>query len=152
MLKITAYTDGACAGNPGPGGWGFLLQAYKDGKLAKEITRCGGKKHTTNNQMELQAAIEALRTLSQPTQINVRTDSRYVRDGVTKWINKWRKNGWKLTDGTAVKNQELWQELDALCNRHEVEWEWVKGHAKIKGNERADKLAGKGMKPYLVKR
>ena len=137
--KVTIYTDGACRGNPGPGGWGALL-AY--GEHERELW--GGEANTTNNRMELTAAIQALEALSRPCQIDLHTDSTYVRQGITAWMHNWKKNGWKTASKQPVKNKDLWQALDKECSRHEVEWHWVKGHAGHDGNERADQLANRG--------
>jgi ribonuclease HI len=133
---VEAFTDGACKGNPGPGGWGVLLRM---GSHEKELS--GGESLTTNNRMELTAAIEALNALTKPCRVKLSTDSRYVMDGLTKWIHGWRRNGWKTADKKPVKNAELWQALLTASERHRVEWEWVKGHAGHPENERADKLA-----------
>ncbi|MCE2523848.1 MAG: ribonuclease HI [Rhodobacteraceae bacterium] len=149
MLRVVAYTDGACSGNPGPGGWGVLLQAYGDGELVKERELSGGESATTNNRMELTAAIQALQALKAKTGITVRTDSQYVKNGISNWIHGWKLNGWKTAGKGNVKNSDLWMQLDELQCRHEVRWEWVKGHADEPGNERADKLAREGMKPFL---
>ena len=149
MLRVVAYTDGACSGNPGPGGWGVLLQAYGDGRLVKERELSGGESATTNNRMELTAAIKALQALKTKTGITVRTDSQYVKNGISNWIHGWKLNGWKTAGKGNVKNTDLWMQLDELQCRHEVRWEWVKGHADEPGNERADKLAREGMKPFL---
>lgn len=140
---VVVYTDGACSGNPGPGGWGAVLQF---GNREKEIS--GGEANTTNNRMELKAAISALNTLKRSCPVKVYTDSSYVKDGITKWIHGWRKNGWKTAARKPVKNAELWQELQDALASHEVEWHWVKGHAGHPENERADELARKGMEPY----
>ena len=148
MLRVTAYTDGACSGNPGPGGWGVLLQAHDDTRLVKERELSGGESATTNNRMELTAAIEALRALTSPTAVTVRTDSQYVRNGISKWIFGWKANGWRTAAKREVKNSDLWMQLDELQRAHDVRWEWVKGHADNPGNERADKLAREGMKPF----
>jgi len=134
MVEIA--TDGACKGNPGPGGWGALLRF---GGHEKELS--GGEALTTNNRMELTAAIEALRVLTRPCKIRLSTDSKYVMDGLTRWIHGWRKNGWRTADKKPVKNAELWQALFAETQRHEIEWVWVKGHAGHPDNERVDKLA-----------
>ncbi len=148
MAKLYAYTDGACSGNPGPGGWGVLLQA-KDGEtVIKERTLSGGEANTTNNRMELLAAINALEKLAKPSRITVVTDSAYVKNGVTGWIFGWKRNGWKTAAKKPVKNVELWQRLDEAQRRHEVTWEWVKGHVGHPENERADELARAGMAPY----
>ena len=141
---ITIHTDGACAGNPGPGGWGAVLES---GEHYAEIK--GGAPDTTNNRMELTAAIEALKVIvRENATITLYTDSVYLRDGVTKWMAGWKKNGWKTSARKAVKNVELWQELDKLASGHTIEWLWVKGHAGNKGNERADVLANEGMEPH----
>ncbi len=148
MAEIFAYTDGACSGNPGPGGWGALLIA-KDGEATvKERELSGGEAETTNNRMELLAAINALETLDRATKITVVTDSVYVKNGVTDWISGWKRNGWKTSSKKPVKNADLWQRLDAAQDRHAVTWEWVKGHAGHPENERADALARAGMKPF----
>lgn len=148
MAEFFAYTDGACSGNPGPGGWGALLQAKEDGKLVKERNLKGGEANTTNNRMELLAAINALETLGKPCAITVITDSQYVKNGVTGWIHGWKRNGWKTSAKKPVKNADLWQRLDEAQARHAVTWEWVKGHAGHPENERADELARAGMAPH----
>ena len=145
--QVTVHTDGACSGNPGPGGWGAVLQW---GDRIKELK--GGAPLTTNNQMELTAAIEALTALSRSCEIELHTDSNYVKDGLTKWIHGWKKNGWKTADKKPVKNVELWQALDAAVARHKIEWHWVKGHNGDEMNERADQLANEGMAPFKSKR
>ncbi len=148
MTELYAYTDGACSGNPGPGGWGVLLQA-KDGEtVIKERELFGGEAETTNNRMELLAAISALEALGRPSAITVITDSAYVKNGVTGWIHGWKRNGWKTSAKKPVKNVDLWQRLDDAQSRHGVSWEWVKGHAGHPENERADELARHGMKPF----
>jgi len=148
VTELFAYTDGACSGNPGPGGWGVLLQA-RDGKVVKkERELSGGEAETTNNQMELLAAINALETLERSSRITVVTDSAYVKNGVTGWIHGWKRNGWKTAAKKPVKNVELWQRLDVAQARHKVTWEWVKGHAGHPENERADELARAGMEPF----
>ncbi len=134
------FTDGACSGNPGPGGWGALLRWG-----SKERELFGGEKDTTNNRMELTAVIKALETLSRPVKVRLFTDSTYVMQGITKWIHGWKKNGWKTSAKEPVKNEDLWRALDAAVQRHEVEWRWVKGHAGHPENERADALANKGV-------
>ncbi|WP_417310225.1 ribonuclease HI [Devosia sp.] len=144
---VVIHTDGACSGNPGPGGWGAVLQ-YGD-KL-KELK--GGAALTTNNQMELTAAIEALGALSRPCAVELHTDSSYVKDGLTKWIHGWKKNGWKTAAKKPVKNAELWQALEAASQRHQIDWRWVKGHAGNEMNERADQLANEGMAPFKTTR
>ena len=151
MLELRAFTDGACSGNPGPGGWGVVLQAINAGDIVKERELSGGAGETTNNQMELMAAISALETLDRSSRITVVTDSSYVKDGVSTWIHGWKRNGWKTAAKKPVKNVELWQRLDAAQARHNVTWEWVKGHAGHPENERADALARAGMEPYKPK-
>jgi len=151
VLELKAFTDGACSGNPGPGGWGVVLQAINAGEIVKERELSGGAGKTTNNQMELMAAISALETLDRASTITVITDSSYVKDGVSTWIHGWKRNGWKTAAKKPVKNVELWQRLDAAQARHKVTWEWVKGHAGHPENERADALARAGMDPYKPK-
>ncbi len=133
---VAIFTDGACKGNPGPGGWGALLRM---GEKEKELS--GGEADTTNNRMELTAAIRGLEALKRPCRVTLTTDSRYVMDGLTKWIHGWRKNGWKTADRKPVKNADLWQELLAAAAPHRIDWKWVKGHAGHTENERVDKLA-----------
>lgn len=138
---VEIYTDGACSGNPGPGGWGALLRY---GVHRREL--CGGDGgQTTNNRMELTAAIEALEALTRPSAVRLHTDSTYVRSGITSWLAGWKRNGWRTAEKKPVKNADLWQRLDAAAARHRVEWRWVKGHAGDPGNERADALANEGM-------
>jgi len=149
MAELFAYTDGACSGNPGPGGWGVLLRAMDGDVVVKERELAGGEPETTNNRMELLAAIHALEALDRPTAITVITDSAYVKNGVTGWIFGWKKNGWKTSARKPVKNVELWQRLDEAQARHDVTWEWVKGHAGHPENERADALARSGMAPFM---
>jgi ribonuclease HI len=139
-IEAIIYTDGACKGNPGPGGWGVLMIA---GEHRREL--CGGEKDTTNNRMELTAAIEALRALKRPTQVRLFTDSKYVMQGIETWIHSWKKNGWRTSDKKPVKNMDLWQALDALNASHTVQWRWVKGHSGDPGNERADALSNDGI-------
>lgn len=148
MAKLFAYTDGACSGNPGPGGWGAILIARDGGEVLKERELKGGEAQTTNNRMELLAAINALETLAGPSTITIVTDSSYVKDGITKWIFGWKRKGWKTANKKPVKNEELWKRLDAATQRHDVAWEWVKGHAGHPENERADELARAGMAPF----
>ena len=148
MTKLFAYTDGACSGNPGPGGWGTILIAYDGNDEVRKRELNGGSALTTNNQMELMAAIAALEALERPSALTVVTDSVYVKDGITKWIFGWKKKGWKTAANKPVKNEELWKRLDAATARHDVTWEWVKGHAGHPENERADELARAGMAPY----
>ena len=150
-MEIFAYTDGACSGNPGPGGWGVLLLARKEGKTVKERAFFGGESHTTNNRMELTAAIEALEALERPSSITLRTDSRYLCDGVSGWMRKWKRNNWQTAKKEPVKNVDLWVRLDRLCGRHEIKWQWVKGHANEPLNARADQLARDGMRPWREK-
>ena len=140
MKQVRAFTDGACSGNPGPGGWGAVLQF---GDYERELH--GGAKDTTNNRMELTAAIEALKALGEPCQISLTTDSTYVKDGITQWLDNWKRNGWKTSAKKPVKNQDLWQALDLESARHEIDWCWVKGHSGHPENERADRLANLGM-------
>ncbi len=142
--RVVAYTDGACSGNPGPGGWGAILVCSD---VEKEL--CGGEAITTNNRMELMAAIMALETLTRACAVDLYTDSQYVRQGVTAWIHAWKRNGWRTADRKPVKNVDLWQRLEAAGQRHEVEWRWVKGHAGHPMNERADELARRGSQPFL---
>jgi len=148
MPQLFAYTDGACSGNPGPGGWGVLLIAREDGAVVKERELSGGEAMTTNNRMELLAAISALETLAKPSEITVVTDSAYVKNGVTEWIHGWKRNGWRTAGKDPVKNAELWQRLDLAQARHKVQWRWIKGHAGHEENERADALARAGMAPF----
>ena len=140
MKQIRAFTDGACSGNPGPGGWGAVLQC---GDHERELH--GGASKTTNNRMELTAAIEALKALSEPCRVTLTTDSTYVKDGITQWLTNWKRNGWKTAAKKPVKNQDLWQALDDESARHEVNWCWVKGHSGHPENERADRLANLGI-------
>jgi ribonuclease HI len=133
---VVIYTDGACSGNPGPGGWGAILTW---GDKCKEIS--GGEATTTNNRMELMAAISALETLTRPSRVELHTDSVYLKDGITRWIHGWKKNGWRTADKKPVKNAELWQRLDEARRVHDIDWRWVKGHAGHAENERADELA-----------
>ena len=148
MPELFAYTDGACSGNPGPGGWGVLLRAMEGDAVVKERALSGGEPATTNNRMELLAAIHALESLSHASRITVVTDSAYVKNGVTGWIHGWKRNGWKTASKKPVKNAELWQRLDAVQARHDVTWESVKGHAGHPENERAAALAREGMAPF----
>lgn len=141
--KVIIHTDGACSGNPGPGGWGAVLQY---GGTLKELK--GGAALTTNNKMELTAAIEALGALKRGCAIELHTDSQYVKNGLTKWLSGWKENGWKTSDKKPVKNVELWQALDAAVARHTISWHWVKGHNGDALNERADRLANEGMAPF----
>ena len=140
MKSVEAFTDGGCRGNPGPGGWGVILRF---GDHERELN--GSEPDTTNNRMELFAAISALQALSEPCRVVLTTDSTYVKDGITKWIKNWKANGWRTAAKKSVKNQDLWQMLDAQCSHHQVEWRWVKGHAGHSENERADTLANAAM-------
>ena len=140
MKTVEAFTDGACRGNPGPGGWGALLRYG-----GKEKSLHGGEPETTNNRMELRAAIEALRALNQPCQVCLTTDSQYVRKGITEWMANWKRNGWRNAAKKPVKNSDLWQQLDEMNQLHDVQWRWVKGHSGHRENEIADQLANKGI-------
>jgi ribonuclease HI len=140
---VQIFTDGACSGNPGPGGWGALLRS---GGREKELK--GGEALTTNNRMELMAAISALEALKRSCSVDLYTDSNYLRDGITKWIHSWRRNGWRTAEKKPVKNAELWQRLDQALARHRIQWHWVRGHAGHAENERADALAREGMTPF----
>jgi ribonuclease HI len=146
LPKVVIHTDGACSGNPGPGGWGAILES---GSHRKEIK--GGETLTTNNRMELTAAIEALEVLKQPSHVELYTDSNYLRGGITQWIKKWKVNGWRTSDKKPVANDELWKRLELATERHKVHWHWVKGHTGHNDNERADELAREGMAPFLRK-
>ncbi len=148
MPDLYAYTDGACSGNPGPGGWGALLIARDGDKVLKERELCGGEADTTNNRMELLAAIHVLETLERPSSLTIITDSAYVKNGVTSWMHGWKRNGWRTSNKKPVKNVELWKRIDEAQARHDVTWEWVKGHAGHPENERADELARRGMEPF----
>jgi ribonuclease HI len=148
MTRLFAYTDGACSGNPGPGGWGALLIARDGDTTLRTRELKGGEADTTNNRMELLAAIHALETLSRASSVTVITDSAYVKGGVTQWIHGWKRNGWRTSQKKAVKNEDLWRRLDDAQARHDVTWEWVKGHAGHPENERADALARAGMAPF----
>jgi ribonuclease HI len=147
LPHVIVHTDGACSGNPGPGGWGAIL---KFGDVEKELS--GGEANTTNNRMELLAAISALEALKRPAQVDIYTDSQYLRGGITGWIFGWKKNGWKTADRKPVKNVDLWQRLDAALGEHKVAWHWVKGHAGHDENERADELARKGLQEARERR
>ncbi len=142
-MIVDAYTDGACSGNPGPGGWGVLLVA-----AGKEKELCDGEAATTNNRMELTAAIEALNAVKKADTVRIHTDSTYVRDGITQWIDRWKRNGWRTAARKPVKNEDLWRALDDARTRHTVEWYWVRGHDGHPENERADALARQGMAAY----
>ncbi|MEM8823588.1 MAG: ribonuclease HI [Pseudomonadota bacterium] len=148
MPDLFAYTDGACSGNPGPGGWGALLIARQGDAVVKERALQGGESDTTNNRMELMAAISALEALARPSKLTVVTDSAYVKVGITAWLHGWKRNGWRTSTKKPVKNEDLWRRLDEAAARHDVTWEWVKGHAGHPENERADELARAGMAPF----
>ena len=142
-MTVDIYTDGACSGNPGPGGWGALMLCNGE---EKEL--CGGEGETTNNRMEMLAAVQAFQALKKPTRVRLHTDSTYLKDGITKWINNWKRNGWRTAAKKPVKNADLWQLLEEVMEPHDVEWHWVKGHSGHPENERADELARQGMAPY----
>lgn len=147
--EVYLFTDGGCSGNPGPGGWGFILKHPASGKVLEES---GGDPHTTNNKMEMMAVIEGLKKLKRRTHVRVITDSNYLKNGITKWIHNWKKNNWKRKEGkqwVPVKNVELWQEMDALVQKHDVTFEWVRGHAGHPENERCDELAVQAYQQYL---
>jgi ribonuclease HI len=143
--RVAIWTDGACSGNPGPGGWGAILTF---GAHEKEI--CGGEPHTTNNRMELMAAIKALESLTRGCAVDLYTDSNYLRGGITGWLQGWKRNGWRTADKKPVKNADLWQVLEAATSGHDIAWHWVRGHADDAMNERADALARQGMRPFLT--
>jgi ribonuclease HI len=147
VKQVVIYTDGACRGNPGPGGWGALLR-YGDAE--REI--CGGENPTTNNRMELTAAIRALASLREPCAVDLHTDSEYVRRGITEWLPRWKKNGWRTADRKPVRNADLWQQLEQAAARHRVHWHWVRGHAGHPENERADRLANRGIEEAALAR
>ncbi len=147
LADVTIHTDGACSGNPGPGGWGVLLCF---GEHEKHL--CGGEAETTNNRMEMMAAIRALEALKRPCRVRLYTDSAYLEKGITTWIHGWKRNGWRTADKKPVKNADLWRRLDRLAAEQEIDWRGVKGHAGDPGNEAADQLAREGMAPYLVDR
>ncbi len=141
---MTVFTDGACSGNPGPGGWGAILVWG-----AREKTLCGGEALTTNNRMELTAAIMALEAMKRACEVELHTNSQYLRGGVTQWIHGWKRNGWRTADKKPVKNEDLWRRLDAAASPHKIDWRWIKGHAGHEMNERADELAREGMAPFM---
>jgi ribonuclease HI len=143
--KVTIFTDGACRGNPGPGGWGAILR-YGDGE--KELY--GAERETTNNRMELMAAIVALETLKRPCEITLTTDSEYVRKGITEWLANWKRRGWKTANKKPVKNQDLWQRLEAATHEHQIHWKWIKGHSGHEENERADSLANRAIEEMIA--
>jgi len=144
VTSVEIHTDGACRGNPGPGGWGALLRG-----AGKEKEIWGGEHATTNNRMELTAAIQALESLRKPCRVQAYTDSQYVRRGITEWLDSWKRRGWKTADGKPVKNEDLWRRLDEAAARHDVRWHWIRGHAGHPGNERADCLANRGLDEVL---
>ena len=144
MSKVEIFTDGACKGNPGPGGWGALIRA---GASEKELS--GGEALTTNNRMELMAAIQALEALKRPCEVTLTTDSQYVKKGITEWLASWKRRGWKTADKKPVKNQDLWQRLDEAAHKHKIHWKWIKGHSGHEENERADQLANRAIEEML---
>lgn len=144
MSEVEIYTDGACRGNPGPGGWGVLLRS---GSREREL--CGGELHTTNNRMELVAAIRGLGALKRRCSVDLYTDSEYLRRGISEWLTQWKRRAWRTADRKPVRNEDLWRELDELAQKHEVRWHWVKGHSGHDGNERADALANRGLEAVL---
>jgi len=148
MADLFAYTDGACSGNPGPGGWGALLVARDGERIVKTRELCGGEAETTNNRMELLAAINALEAIERSSKVTVITDSAYVKGGITAWMHGWKRNGWRTSQKKPVKNEDLWRRLESAAASHDVTWEWVKGHAGHPENERADELARRGMAPF----
>ena len=148
MPDLFAYTDGACSGNPGPGGWGVLMIARENGAVVEERGWRGGGAVAANNRMEVLAASSALEALTRPSELTIVTDSAYVKNGVTEWIHAWKRKNWRTAGGSPVKNVELWQRLEAAAARHQVTWRWIKGHAGHAENERADALARAGMAPF----
>ena len=144
-MQVKVFTDGACSGNPGPGGWGAVLKALKNGEIVSEKEIHGGEEITTNNRMELTAAIKGLESLTKQSEVTIITDSKYLKDGMTKWINKWISNNWRSSTNKEIKNLDLWKTIYTLSQFHEVRWEWVKGHNSHKDNEKADYLARLGM-------
>ena len=147
MKKVNLYTDGACSGNPGPGGWGSVLEFHFGGELHRKELK-GGEPESTNNRMEMRAVIEGLRILKESCQVTLTTDSSYVKDGITKWIHGWKRNGWKTAAKKPVKNKEIWLEMLEQCERHKIEWKWIKGHSGHLQNERCDTLATSWVKDF----
>ena len=147
-MQVNIFTDGACSGNPGPGGWGALLVAKKNGKIVSEKEIFGGEHNTTNNRMELMAAIKALDLLTKVSKVTIITDSRYLKDGMTKWLDQWILNNWKNSSKKEIKNIDLWKKIYTLSNTHDISWSWVKGHSNHIENEKADNLARLGMKAF----
>ncbi len=150
MTDVELYTDGACRGNPGPGGWGVLMRAVRPRGAGKERELCGGALATTNNRMELMAAIEGLEALNRPCTVALYTDSEYLRKGIGEWLPKWKASGWRTAARQPVKNADLWRRLEAAAERHSVSWHWVKGHSGHPENERADELANRGLEDVLA--
>ncbi len=148
MKRVEIFTDGACRGNPGPGGWAALLKIELNGEGVEKLVQ-GAERDTTNNRMELTAAIEGLKSLNQPCEVSLTTDSQYVRQGITKWVSAWKKNGWKTSQKKPVKNQDLWVELDRVIDSHQIEWHWVKGHSGHEENERVDQAANDAIDAML---
>jgi len=148
MKRGEIFTDGACRGNPGPGGWAALLKIELNGEGVEKLVQ-GAERDTTNNRMELTAAIEGLKSLNQPCEVSLTTDSQYVRQGITKWVSAWKKNGWKTSQKKPVKNQDLWVELDRVIDSHQIEWHWVKGHSGHEENERVDQAANDAIDAML---
>ena len=151
MAELIAYTDGACSGNPGPGGWGVLLIARDGNQVVKTKDLSGGEPDTTNNRMELMASIQAMESMQRATKLTIVTDSAYVKNGITTWIHGWKRNNWKTSNKKPVKNIDLWHRIEEAAARHDVTWQWVKGHNGHPENERADELARAGMEPFKAK-
>ena len=145
MIEVTIHTDGACSGNPGPGGWGAILTATENGTIISEKEIFGGDENTTNNRMELTAAIQALGTLKFKSKVILHTDSKYLMDGINEWIKVWKENDWRTSNKNLVKNKDLWEDIDKFNQFHDIEWKWVKGHSGDIGNETADELANKAI-------
>ena len=147
-MKVDIYTDGACSGNPGPGGWGAILVAKKNEQVVSEKELYGGEQNTTNNRMELVAAIKGLSALTKPSNVTIITDSKYLKDGMTKWLTQWTKNNWQNSKKKEIKNMDLWKQIYSLSQTHQISWIWVKGHNNHEQNEKADYLARLGMKDF----